>query len=110
MSIRQTFVAAVSALILASQSAAAQQRPLLTEDPEPIGAGRILLEGGFDYSVDAQLPAQGLQGNLLRMPTLGVSVGISSIAEFQVDGGFYNRLKITDQTNAPLTRFLKIDG
>src|SRR5205085_8682923 len=27
----------------------AQQRPLLTEDPEPIGAGRILVEGGLDY-------------------------------------------------------------
>lgn len=91
-------------------TATAQQRPLLTEDPEPIGAGRLLIEGGFDYSIDTQLPAQGLQGNLLRMPTLGVSLGISSIAEFQVDGGFYNRLKITDQTNAPLTRFLKIDG
>jgi hypothetical protein len=107
---RQTFVAVATALILIPCNATAQQRPLLTEDPEPIGAGRLLLEGGFDYSIDTQLPAQGLQGNLLRMPTLGVSIGISSIAEFQIDGGFYNRLKITDQEDAPLTRFLKIDG
>ena len=31
------------------------------------------------------------------MPLLGVSVGISSIAEMQIDGGFYNRLAITDR-------------
>jgi hypothetical protein len=107
---RYAFVAAISALILIPEAAAAQQRPLLTEDPEPIGAGRLLIEGGFDYSVDTQLPAQGLQGNLLRLPTLGMSLGISSIAEFQIDGGFYNHLKITHQKDAPLTRFLKIDG
>jgi hypothetical protein len=90
--------------------AAAQQRPLLSEDPEPIGAGRILIEGGFDYSVDAQFPVSGLQGNLLRVPTVGVSVGISSIAEFQVDGGFYNHLSITDRKDAPLSDLLQIDG
>ena len=31
------------------QPAGAQQRPLVTEDPEPIGAGRVLLEGGIDF-------------------------------------------------------------
>jgi len=103
-------VAVVSFVVCFPLVAMGQQRPLLTEDPEPIGAGRILLEGGIDYSIDTQLPAQGLQGNLLRMPTLGVSVGISSIAEFQIDGGFYNRLKITNRKDAPLSDFLKIDG
>src|SRR5438128_8713522 len=29
-----------------SSSAFAQQRPLVTQDPETIGAGRILIEGG----------------------------------------------------------------
>ena len=103
-------VAVISFVVCFPLVAMGQQRPLLTEDPEPIGAGRILLEGGIDYSVDAQLPAQGLRGNLLRLPTLGVSVGISSIAEFQIDGGLYNRLKITNRKDAPLSDFLKIDG
>jgi len=107
---RETFVAAVFVLLLFPHAAAAQQRPLLTEDPEPIGAGRILIEGGFDYSADAQFPASGLQGNLLRVPTVGVSIGISSIAEFQIDGGFYNRLAITEREDAPLSHLLKIDG
>jgi hypothetical protein len=91
-------------------AASAQQRPLITEDPEPIGAGRLLIEGGFDYSVDAQFPVSGLQGNLLRVPKVGVSFGISSIAEFQVDGGFYNHLSITDRQDAPLSDLLKIEG
>ena len=29
-----------------------QQRPLATEDPETIGAGRVLLEGGVELARD----------------------------------------------------------
>ena len=65
----------VVAGLLAAPPAAAQQRPLVTEDPEVIGAGLVLLEGGFDYSYDVLFPASGLQGNLLRVPTLGLSFG-----------------------------------
>jgi hypothetical protein len=89
----------------------AQQRPLLTEDPEPIGAGRLLIEGGFDISRSEQFPVSGLEGNLLRLPTAGVSVGISSIAELQIDGGFYDRLTIkTRDPNAPLASQLTATG
>ena len=59
----------------------AQQRPLVTEDPETIGAGRVLIEGGLDYARDAEFPVSGLQGHLLRVPLIGVSIGVSSIAE-----------------------------
>jgi hypothetical protein len=91
---------------------AAQQRPLVTEDPEVIGAGLVLLEGGFDVSRDILFPASGLQGNLLRAPTLGVSIGISSIAELQLDGGLYNRLSIahTGVGPAPLADQLNFTG
>ena len=98
--------------LLAAAPAAAQQRPLVTEDPEVVGAGMVLIEGGFDYSRDIVYPASGLQGNLLRVPTLGISIGLSSIAELQLDGGFYNRLAIT-QTGvgpAPLASYLTITG
>ena len=90
--------------------AAAQQRPLVTEDPETIGAGLVLLEGGFDYGRDVFFPASGLQGNLLRAPLIGVSVGISSIAELQIDGGFYNRLSVTQRRLAPLSNQLNFTG
>lgn len=95
---------------MAVGTAAAQQRPLLTEDPETIGAGLILLEGGFDVQRDVLFPVSGLQGNLLRLPTIGVSVGVSPIAEIQIDGGLYNRLNITARHTAPLSDILNFTG
>lgn len=111
MIVRRLVWAAVAALLIATP-AAAQQRPLVTEDPEVIGAGLILLEGGFDYSRDILFPVSGLQGNLLRAPTLGVSLGISSIAELQIDGGLYNRLTVTHRGvgPAPLASQLTFTG
>lgn len=98
--------------MLAAAPAAAQQRPLVTEDPEVIGAGLVLIEGGFDYSRGVVYPASGLEGNLLRLPTLGVSFGLSSIAELQIDGGIRNRLSITRTGvgTAPLASELDITG
>jgi len=92
-------------------AAAAQQRPLVTEDPETIGAGRILLETGLDYGHGVEYPVSGLDGHLLRVPLIGVSVGISSIAEIQFDGGFYNRLAITERhPDAPLAHLVTATG
>jgi hypothetical protein len=91
-------------------ASAAQQRPLITEDPETIGAGNVLVEGGFDVSRDVLFPASGLRGNLLRAPVLGASLGISSIAEIQVDGGLYNRLSITERLDAPLAGMVTATG
>jgi len=98
------------ALLLLVRSASAQQRPLTTEDPEPIGAGRLLIEGGLDYAHDVQYPVSGLEGNLWRLPTFGVSVGLSSIAELQIDGGPFNRLSITHRNAGPLSDLPEIAG
>lgn len=95
---------------LAPGTAAAQQRPLLTEDPETVGTGNILLEAGFDTQQDVLFPASGLRGDLLRVPVVGVSFGFSSILELQIDGGFYNRLKITSIDPAPLSDKLELSG
>ena len=100
---------ALGVLLLTAAPVAAQQRPLVTEDPETIGAGRILLEGGFDYGRDLFFPASGLTGHLLRAPLIGVSVGISSIAELQIDGGLYNSLSITERRPAPLSAMVDPD-
>jgi hypothetical protein len=88
----------------------AQQRPLVTEDPETIGSGLILLEGGFDVQRGVTFPVSGLEGNLLRVPVLGISLGISSIAELQIDGGFYNRLTVASREPAPLSGQLDFTG
>lgn len=102
----------LAACLVAALPAAAQQRPLVTEDPEVVGAGMVLLEGGFDIAKDVLYPASGLQGNLLRVPTLGVSIGLSSIAELQIDGGLYSRLSITKSGigPAPLADQLTVTG
>ena len=99
-----------AALLLLPLSASAQQRPLVTEDPETIGTGRILTEFGFDYGKDVSYPASGLEGSLLRLPLIGISIGVSSIAEVQIDGGFYNRLSITERNVAPLSDMLTATG
>lgn len=88
----------------------AQQRPLVTEDPETVGAGQVLVESGIDYARDATFPASGLEGHLLRFPLVGVSIGISSFAEIQVDGGFYNRLAIQRRFAAPLSHMVTATG
>lgn len=90
--------------------ASAQQRPLVTEDPETIGSGLVLIEGGIETQREVFYPVSGLEGNLLRLPTLGVSFGVSSIAEIQVDGGIYQRLTITDRRDGPLANQLDFEG
>jgi len=98
------------ALMLQQGLAFAQQRPLVTEDPETIGAGRMLIEGGLDYGRDVDYPVSGLEGHLFRFPLFGVSVGLSSIAELQIDGGFYNHLSITGRETAPLSDMVTATG
>ena len=100
----------VAALVLQPVMASAQQRPLVTEDPETIGAGRLLVEAGLDYGHSVEYPASGLEGDLLRFPLIGVSVGLSSIAEIQIDGGLYNHLSITSRELAPLSDMVTATG
>ena len=93
----------------ASSSAFGQQRPLRTEDAETIGAGRVLVEAGVDYLQDQQYPVSGLSGNLVRVPAIGLSVGLSSLAELQIDTGV-NRLAIGRRGAAPLSSLVTAGG
>lgn len=101
----KTCAVLVSALLFAG-SAFAQQRPLVTEDPETVGSGLILVEAGFDHQKRVFFPVSGLTGDLLRLPTLGISFGVSSIAEIQVDGSPYQRLNVTEREPAALAHLL----
>jgi hypothetical protein len=105
----KSIAAAVLCLVTAAP-ALAQQRPLVTEDPETVGSGLVLVEGGFDIQRGIFYPLSGLEGDLLRVPVLGVSLGLSSIAELQIDGGFYNRLRVTSRQPAPLSSHLDFAG
>jgi hypothetical protein len=98
-------------LLGVADAALAQQRPLVTEDPETIGENRVLIEAGIDYSRDVEYPVSGLGGHLRRFPLIGVSFGIGSIGEVQIDGGLYNYLSITRRNPAaPLAHMLQVTG
>jgi hypothetical protein len=99
------------ALLACSVPALAQQRPLQTEDPETVGAGRILLELGVGYERDIYLPVSGLRGDVTTVPEVGISIGVSSIAEIQLDAGLYQQMRIKDhQLDAPFGELLTVSG
>lgn len=101
---------AFACALLCAGNAFAQQRPLVTEDPETVGSGLILVEAGFDHQQRVYFPVSGLTGDLLRLPTLGVSFGVGSIAEIQVDGTPWQRLTVTERERAPLSSLLTFSG
>ena len=97
-------------VLAAARPALGQQRPLKTEDPETVGSGRALIEAGLDYNRDVFLPVSGLRGNHITVPAFGLSLGVSSIAEIQLDWGIYQKLNITEQVaGAPLSDLLLVD-
>jgi hypothetical protein len=99
-----------SCLVCIPAAGFAQQRPLVTEDPETIGAGRVLVEAGVDWGNGVEYTVSGLEGDLLRLPIIGASVGLSSIAELQIDTGF-QRLQITRRDlGAPLAGMVTASG
>lgn len=106
----RTIVNILAVFVAAGGMASAQQRPLVTEDPETIGVGRVLIEAGIDVERDVFFPVSGLGGNRLSVPTVGVSIGIGSLAELQIDGGIYQRLTVTERRDAPLSGILGFDG
>ena len=95
---------------LAAGPAAAQQRPLLTEDPEPVGDGLVLLEAGVDNTWNHIYPVSGLEGQLLRWPRLGFSFGMGSRGEIQLDAVSISRLVISDRFDAPLAHMVEVPG
>jgi hypothetical protein len=105
----RTAAMAVVVTAMAAGVAAAQSRPLVTEDPEVVGPGQMLVEAGIDRRQGVTYPASGLQGNLFRLGTFGLSIGVSSIAEIQLDGGLRDSLTIKNRLDgAPLAGMLTI--
>lgn len=100
----------VLGLCLTAGPVVAQQRPLLTEDPETIGEGLILLETGIDHAWAQTFTVSGLEGNVLRGPLLGFSFGMGSNAEIQIDGVSVSRLRISNRFDAPLSNVVDVSG
>jgi Putative MetA-pathway of phenol degradation len=70
----------------------------------------VLVEGGFDQQWKVFYPLSGLTGDLFRVPTLGLSLGLSSIAEIQIDWTPYQRLSVNEREPAPLAAMLDFTG
>jgi hypothetical protein len=96
--------------MLHGPSAAAQQRPLDTQDPATLGTGQVLVEAGLGYARDVFYPLSGLKGTLWQVPVIGVNVGLGPIADLQITGGPYERLSITERRNAPLAALVTATG
>lgn len=74
---------------------AAQQRPLLTEDPRLVPEGAMELESGIGYFNRARFPVTGIGGNQLSILDGGVHFGFGK-AEFQMRGTLRNNVWLTE--------------
>jgi hypothetical protein len=83
--------------LLAAGLAAAQQRPLITEDVDIIPPGTIRVQAGLDFLQDAKFPVSGLTGDLTRVGVIGISIGVSPNVEFQIEGVAQDFLSINSR-------------
>ena len=77
--------------------AAAQQRPLITEDVDIIPPGSMRIEAGIDFMQGAKYTVSGLKGDLTRVGVIGVSFGMGPNVEFQIEGVAQNYLSINSR-------------
>jgi len=77
--------------------AAAQQRPLLTEDVDIIPPGTMRIEAGLDFLQNAKYPVSGIKGDLTRVGVIGVNIGMSPNVEFQIEGVAQNFVSINSR-------------
>ena len=77
--------------------AAAQQRPLLTEDVDIIPPGSFRIQAGVDFVQRARFPVSGLNGDLTRAGVMGFTIGLAPNVEVQVEGVAKNFLSINSR-------------
>ncbi|MCI0664246.1 MAG: transporter [Acidobacteria bacterium] len=80
-----------------SVNAAAQQRPLITEDVEIVKPGSIRFELGFDFLQERDFPLSGLNGDQTRIGVISLTFGLASNVEFEMGGVIQNYLSINRQ-------------
>ncbi len=97
-------------LVLAARTAFAQQRPLITELPDPVGEGKARLELGIDFLQGQSFPLSGLRGDLSRLGVIGGRIGLGPRVEFQLEGTLANFLSIKRRQAAPFSNLLKVSS
>src|SRR5688500_1230162 len=85
------------AVLFFSSVAAAQQRPLLTEDVDIISPGTIRIEAGGVFMQGAKYSVSGIRGDLTRVGVIGINFGMGPNVEFQIEGVAQNYLSINSR-------------
>jgi hypothetical protein len=85
-------------VVLASVCAAAQQRPLITDDIDITPPGAVEISAGVDFFQNAKFPLSGLKGDLTRVGDIRLKTGFANNVELQVEGVLQNFLAINSQT------------
>jgi hypothetical protein len=84
-------------LMVASLTAFAQQRPLITEDAETVKPRAVRFETGFDFLQAKDYPVSGLNGDLTRLGVVSLTFGLASNVEVEAGGVIQNFLDINRQ-------------
>lgn len=83
--------------LLASASALAQQRPLLTDDVDITPPGSLNIGVGVDFFQNAKFPLSGINGDLTRVGDIRIRTGFSSNVELQIEGTIQNYVAINSR-------------
>src|SRR5437660_12738630 len=87
----------LTVVFLAARCAPAQDRPFKTTDVQTVPAGDVRAEIGFDFLQDVGFPISGLRGDETSVGVLNLRMGISKIAEIEVEGAIQNLLDVKSQ-------------
>jgi len=96
-------------LCFACSAAVAQDRPFRTTDVQTVPAGDVRAEIGFDFLQDVGFPLSGLRGDETSVGVLNLRMGISKIAEIEVEGAVQNFLDVKSE-GASFVPNLKLTG
>lgn len=87
--------AALLIAVCLSVPARGEDRPLKTENPEPLSAGMIRADFGVEFLHRQRYSLSGLEGDLTRFGVTSIRVGVGEYAEFQISGVFRDFLTVS---------------
>ena len=89
--------ASLVVIAAAAYLAAAQQRPLLTDDVDIVPQGSIDIGAGVEFLQNAKFSLSGLKGDLTRVGDIRIRTAFAPNVELQIEGTLQNFLAINGQ-------------
>jgi hypothetical protein len=78
-----------------------QQRPLQTDNANLLRVGDVSAAVGVEFLQNQKYSLSGLQGDLSRLGTFSIHIGVGEFAEFQISGVMQDFLSISEHTPNP---------